>query len=165
MKPARLIAAGFGLGFAPRAPGTVASAAAVVLGALLISLDKALLPLATLAAIVVGMWAIGAVAREARGELGDPKWIVIDEVAGQWVALLGLARLTPLGVAAAFLVFRLLDITKLGPVGWVDRQRGPAAVMGDDLVAGFVTAIVMAALSLYAPQILDARILDLRFLG
>ena len=151
MKAARLIASGFGLGFAPRAPGTVASAAALALGALLKLASPGFLPLATLVVIIAGMWAIGAVERETGDAIGDPGWIVIDEVAGQFVALLGLARLqlgwlSVAGLAGAFLLFRLLDIAKPGPVGWADRQRGPAAVMGDDLVAGAITAGILWAI-------------------
>jgi phosphatidylglycerophosphatase A len=137
---ARLVAAGFGLGFAPKAPGSVASAAAAVLGAGLMWLGPGFVPLAALAAIALGLWSI-----RAAQQPGDPGWIVIDEIAGQWVALLGLVRPSLLGIAVAFLVFRLLDITKPGPVGWADRQRGPSAVMGDDLVAGVIAAGILWA--------------------
>lgn len=146
MKAGRLIASGFGLGFAPRAPGTVAAAAAVALGVLLRWSGPGFLPLATLIVIIAGMWAIRAVEQETGDAIGDPGWIVIDEVAGQFIALLGVARLNPVGLAGAFLLFRLLDIVKPGPVGWADRQHGPAAVMGDDLVAGAITAGILWAL-------------------
>ncbi len=151
MKAARLIASGFGLGFTPKAPGTVASAAALVLGALLMLPGPGFLPLATFIILAAGMWAIGAVEREAGEAIGDPGWIVIDEVAGQLVALLGLARPTTagqgvIGFAGAFLLFRLLDIAKPGPVGWADRHRGSAAIMGDDLVAGAIAAGILWAI-------------------
>jgi phosphatidylglycerophosphatase A len=154
MNPARLLASGFGLGFAPKAPGTVASAAALALGAGVIAIDVRFFPLMTLGVIVVGLWAIRAVGRDTGGDPGDPGWIVIDEIAGQFVALLGLEHLSLLGLGAAFLIFRLLDITKLGPVGWVDRQRGPAAVMGDDLLAGLITAGILTLVHQRYPGIL-----------
>ncbi len=154
MTPSRLIASGFGLGFAPKAPGTVASAATLVVAAALASINPALLPLATLIAILLGLWSIRAVAREMGGEIGDPGWIVIDEVAGQFVALLGLARLAPPGLLAAFLLFRLLDITKPGPVGWADRKHGPTAIIGDDLVAGVIAAAILWAVRQRFPAIL-----------
>ena len=135
---ARVVASCGGAGFAPVAPGTVASALALGLGALLLWGAPAALALAALAATAGGVWAI----RAARVE-GDPGWVVIDEVAGQWVALLGLGRVTPLGLLAAFLGFRLLDIAKPGPVGWADRQGGAGGIMADDLIAG---ALVAAAL-------------------
>lgn len=135
---ARLIAAGGGLGYAPKAPGTVASAAAALVGALLLWFAPNFLPLAAFLAILLGLWAI-----RGAGPVGDPGWIVIDEIAGMWVGLLALTRPTIWGLGACFLLFRFLDITKLGPVGWADRQRGPFAVMGDDLVAGLLTACIV----------------------
>lgn len=147
---ARLVAGFFGAGRAPVAPGTVGSALAALLGAGLLHLSPWLLAAGAVAAALAGVWAI-----RAAGAEGDPGWVVIDEVAGQWLTLLGLASPTPAGVFAAFLVFRLLDIAKPGPIGWIDRRRGPWAVMGDDLLAGAVGGIVMLGLRLAAPGLLD----------
>ena len=139
---ARVLASGFGVGAAPAAPGTVASVLAVVAGAGLMLAPPFALPLAACLASLIGLWAIAAtVPADA-----DPAWVVIDEVAGQWIALLGLARPTALGMLLAFAVFRLLDVVKPGPIGWADRQGGAAGVMADDLIAGAFTAgIVWAA--------------------
>ena len=52
----------------------------------------------------------------------------------------------PLELAAAFVLFRALDIAKPGPIGWVDRQKGAVGVMGDDLVAGAAGAVIVWAL-------------------
>ena len=79
----------------------------------------------------------------------------MDEFAGQWIALLGLARPSLLGLAAAFLLFRLLDITKPGPIGWADRQGGPAGVMADDLIAGAIAAGILWAIRSRFPGVLD----------
>ena len=142
---ARLLASGFGAGYAPGpAPGTLAAALATLVGAgLMLALPFAL-PLAACLACLAGLWAIAAtVPADA-----DPAWVVIDEVAGQWIALVGLARPTPSGLLLAFAVFRLLDVVKPGPIGWADRQGGAAGVMADDLIAGAFTAgIVWAALA------------------
>ena len=135
---ARLIAGFLGCGLAPKAPGTVGSLAALLLGIFLLRLSPVVLPLAALLAALAGVWAI-----DAAGASGDPGWVVIDEVAGQWVALLGLGRVTPLGLLAAFLGFRLLDIAKPGPVGWADRQGGAGGIMADDLIAGALVAAVL----------------------
>jgi phosphatidylglycerophosphatase A len=140
MNLARLIAGGFGAGYAPRAPGTAGSLLALLLGALLMLASPAALPLAALAATLGGLWAI----RAARVE-GDPGWVVIDEVAGQWIAMLGLARPTWPGLLAAFLLFRLLDITKPGPIGWADRQGGAIGIMADDVIAGAAVAVILYA--------------------
>ena len=109
----------------------------------------AALALAAVAAAVGGVWAI-----RAAGVEGDPGWVVIDEVAGQWVALLGLGRVTPLGLLVAFLGFRLLDIAKPGPVGWADRQGGAGGIMADDLIAGALVATVLWVLRARWPWVL-----------
>lgn len=143
LRPARLLAGGFGCGRVPYAPGTVASAVAVALAWGPMAEVRWALPLAAMVASVGGLWAI----RAARIE-GDPGWVVIDEIAGQWVALLALTRPTWPGLAAAFAVFRLLDVAKPGPIGWADRQGGAAGMMADDLIAGgFAAGIVWAARS------------------
>jgi phosphatidylglycerophosphatase A len=83
---------------------------------------------------------------------GDPGWVVIDEFAGQWITLLALARPTVPGLIAAFLLFRLFDITKLGPVGWADRQHGAFGIMADDVIAGIIAAVLLGALRLLRPE-------------
>lgn len=135
---ARLIAAGGGAGFSPYAPGTVGSAAAAFIGAGLLKFPPAPLIAAALAATLGGFWAI----RAARVE-GDPGWVVIDEIAGQLIALLGLSHPSGLGLLSAFLLFRLLDILKPGPIGWADRQSGAFGIMADDIIAGLITAGVL----------------------
>jgi phosphatidylglycerophosphatase A len=146
----RIVASGFGIGFFPVVPGTAASLLAVVLGVGLSSLSPFALPAAVLVAAFGGLWAIGA----AGGD-DDPHWVVIDEFAGQWIALLPIGRPTLAGLAAAFLLFRFLDIVKPGPVAWADRQRGPAAVMGDDLVAGGIAAGILWAVQSRWPGVLN----------
>ncbi len=150
MKAARLIASGFGSGFAPMAPGTAGSLAALVPGIALLELESWVLPLAVLAVTLVGLWAV----REAGGA-DDPGWVVIDEFAGQWLALLPLSRPQPLGVLAAFALFRFFDIAKPGPVAWADRQKGAAGVMADDLIAGALAACVLWAVQSRYPSLLE----------
>jgi phosphatidylglycerophosphatase A len=135
-----LVAAGFGTGFAPIAAGTLASAVALLLGALLLWWSPIALSLAVLLVTFGGLAAI----RIAQVE-GDPGWVTVDEFAGQWITLLGLARVTPLGLLAAFVLFRFLDVTKLGPVGWADRQHGAMGIMADDLIAGALAAGILWA--------------------
>ena len=138
MMLARLIASGGGIGYVPFAPGTVASLAAVGIGVLALRTHPALLPLLAVAACLLGVWAVHATtARD------DPGWIVIDEFAGQWIALLGLRHLSLPGVIAAFVLFRLFDILKPGPVGWADRRSGAFGVMADDVIAGALAAVLL----------------------
>lgn len=147
MRLARFIAAGFGTGYTPVAAGTVASAAAALIGAGLLQLSPLALAAAALVATVGGMVAV-----MRAGVEGDPGWVVIDEFAGQWISLMALARPTLAGVVAAFVLFRLFDVTKLGPVGWADRQHGAFGVMADDVIAGIIAALVLVLVRLLRPQ-------------
>ena len=130
-------------------PGTWASLAALpaawglhVLGGPL------LLALGVLVAFASGWW---ATAMETNGKDDpDPSEIVIDEVAGQWLAFLPVsigaahagAALTALwpGWITAFVAFRLFDIWKPGPIGWADRRGDALGVMLDDVLAGIAAA-------------------------
>jgi phosphatidylglycerophosphatase A len=147
MKLTRFIAAGFGTGYAPVAAGTVASAAALLTGALLLQLSPLVLAIAALAATFGGYRAI-----QRAGIEGDPGWVVIDEFAGQWITLLALARPTACGLIAAFLLFRVFDITKLGPVGWADRRHGAFAIMADDVIAGIIAAVLLVIVRILRPD-------------
>jgi phosphatidylglycerophosphatase A len=146
----RALASLCGVGFLRPAPGTWGSALALIPGA-------ALLAFAGPAAVAAGaalLAALGwwAVARELpRSDEPDPGWIVIDEAAGMWLALVGLPGFGWLGTAAAFALFRLLDVAKPGPVGWADRRGGVAGVMLDDLIAGALAAVALLALSFVLP--------------
>ncbi|MFT9417103.1 phosphatidylglycerophosphatase A [Acetobacter sp.] len=152
MTPARLIATFGGCGLSPRAPGTVGSFAALLVGLPLLKRPRTL-ACAAVAATVVGWW---ATARAGKGE--DHSWIVIDEVAGMWIALLAClpdsdqseeaTRATHqlLWPIVAFGLFRVFDITKPGPIGTLDRRHDALGVMGDDVLAGFASAGCVRAL-------------------
>ena len=122
----------------------MASLAATLLGAVLLALSPWLLAAAALAATLGGIWAIGA-GRAQCEPGGDPGWVVIDEIAGQWITLLALPRPAAWWLLAAFLLFRVLDIAKPGPVGWADRRAGPVWVMADDVIAGAIGAALLLA--------------------
>jgi phosphatidylglycerophosphatase A len=140
-------------------PGTWGSLAALPVGWAIHVLGGPLaFLLATIAVFFAGLWATEC---ETAGQADhDPSEIVIDEVAGQWTALLPVSfgawvmgaevlRLWP-GIVAAFLLFRLFDIWKPGPVGWADRMHTPLGVMLDDVIAGALAAVgvmIMAALA------------------
>jgi phosphatidylglycerophosphatase A len=149
MTLARHIASAGPIGRAPFAPGTAASFVAVLIGALALWIDHRLLTFLAIAASLIGLWAV----REAN-EAGDPGWIVIDEFAGQWIAMLGLGRVSFYGLIAAFLLFRFFDITKLGPVGWADREDSALGVMADDIIAGLISAAILFVASLLIPTII-----------
>jgi phosphatidylglycerophosphatase A len=147
MTLARFVAAGFGTGYAPVAAGTVASVAAVLIGGALLAVSPVLLGFTALLATVGGYVAVGRA-----GVMGDPGWVVIDEFAGQWISLLALGRPSAAGLVAAFVLFRLFDITKLGPVGWADRQHGPLGIMADDVIAGVFATVLLGVVRLLRPD-------------
>jgi phosphatidylglycerophosphatase A len=149
MSPMHWIASGGNIGRAPFAPGTVASLAALLIGALALWIDHRLLTLLAISACVIGTWAI-----HETGEQGDPGWIVVDEFAGQWIAMLGLGRVSWYGLLAAFVLFRLFDIIKLGPVRWADRKDGAIGVMADDVVAGLIAAAILFLAGIFFPKVI-----------
>jgi len=134
-------------GRSPVAPGTVGSAVAALLAPwLFLPLPLGWRVAALLVVFCGGAWAAGRAARV----LGrcDPGSVVIDEVAGQWTAMLPFAALSPLGVLAAFVLFRVFDILKPGPVGASESWfEGGPGIMIDDVVAGVCAAAVLAVLS------------------
>jgi phosphatidylglycerophosphatase A len=139
---ARLIATVGGIGTIPAMPGTWASAAALpaAWGLHLIG-GVPLLALATLGVFVLGLWSSGIAAGEAGVE--DPQWIVIDEIAGQWLVLLVVPPDVKL-YAIAFVLFRIADVWKPWPASWADRAlRGGAGVMVDDLFAAAWAALAL----------------------
>jgi phosphatidylglycerophosphatase A len=148
--PAALIASFFGVGLLRPAPGTWGSAAALVPGWALIQMGgSAALLTAIIGASLVGWWACAVIGRQ--GGVSDPPGVVIDEVAGQWIALLP-ASLNPLHFLLAFAAFRLFDITKPFPARWIDRKmKTGLGAMLDDIVAGIYAAIVVAIAVRFMP--------------
>ena len=125
------------LGFFPVASGTVASAFAVLVYALVEPLQQAavLVP-ATVVVFVLGGLSVGVVLR-CDGGPKDPSHVVCDEVAGQWLALVSVGYSGRWEfMLAAFVLFRLFDVWKPPPVSFFDRRQGPWYVMLDDVAAG-----------------------------
>jgi phosphatidylglycerophosphatase A len=144
------VASGLGSGAAPAAPGTAGSLVGLIIGVALLRISPVLTVAAILAVTAGGLWAIGAATGlplrgHAKGAHDDPGWIVIDEIAGQMITLLALRRLSLMGIALAFALFRLFDITKPGPIGWADRQGGAVGIMADDILAGIAAAFILIA--------------------
>ncbi len=151
MTPARLITTVGGIGTLPWAPGTWGSAAAIPFTWILHWLGGAPLVVAATALVfVIGWWATNA---DPRSATDDPGEIVIDEVAGQMIALWPLSiglwlvdhppHLFPWpGWIGAFTLFRFFDVLKPPPIRWVDRP-GALWIMLDDVLAGALAAIVI----------------------
>ncbi|MEO5335673.1 MAG: phosphatidylglycerophosphatase A [Magnetospirillum sp. WYHS-4] len=133
--PATLLATWFGVGRLPGAPGTWGSLASLPLAWSLAAWAGPWGLAAGVATVfVAGIWAAGAYMRATGTD--DPGAVVIDEVAGQGLALLAVAP-DPLLYLIGFALFRLFDILKPWPVSWADREVGGGlGVMLDDMLAG-----------------------------
>jgi phosphatidylglycerophosphatase A len=143
-----LLSTGFGIGYTPFAPGTMASLASLPFGyLLLLSYGAPGVLLGGLLIFAVGIWASGAHARSIGHK--DPSASVIDEIAGQLLAML---PIVPVGgfsdglqIAAAFVLFRFFDIAKLWPISRLERFDGGVGIMADDIAAGLAAAALLFA--------------------
>ncbi len=128
-----------GIGLIPGAPGTWGSLAALpVAWAVLDRLGPWALAAAAVAVFMLGWWAAARVAQDSG--IDDPSPVVIDEVAGQFVALVP-ATADLWEFALGFALFRLADIAKPWPASWADRRlKGGLGVMADDIAAGVYAA-------------------------
>ena len=154
-----IIATWFGSGLLPKAPGTCGSLAAFPF-AYIISVYTC--PYALIFGIValffIGIWASDKI--EESAQIKDPGFIVVDEVVGQWIALLPLPFLyslldlnsfylysAPIAVVA-FIAFRIFDIWKPWPVNYADKNvPGGYGIMLDDVIAGMYALIVTSVLT------------------
>ena len=134
------VATFFGAGLGKPGPGTWGSAAAVLLWAAVAwglhpSSSALLLLLCTGIAmsLLLGVPAASITARESGRK--DPGFVVIDEVAGQWIALL-LCPVNWRDAVIAFVLFRLFDITKPFPVRRIERLPAGWGIVFDDVGAG-----------------------------
>lgn len=165
MNVARMVATLGGIGYLRPAPGTWGSLVALPLAALLHVIGGPwLLFIALVAAFFEGLWATTQVTQWADDH--DPAHVVVDELVGQWIALLPLSfgaahvgvsifALWP-GWITAFVLFRAFDILKPGPVGWADRRHTPLGVMLDDVIAGALAALCVMAMAAIAHGLMGA---------
>jgi phosphatidylglycerophosphatase A len=159
MKMRHLWMTGLGLGYAPFASGTFGSAgaAAIALGIWALcwqvgcpplALDAVWLILAVLATVGCGLWgewAITYFAGRSR-KPGDPGQVVLDEWAGQWVALIALPMATPTQamavLAVQFFLFRLFDVLKPPPARQLEKLHGGWGIALDDVAAGIYANLI-----------------------
>lgn len=136
----RAVGTGMGVGMFPVAPATAASFVAVVVLYLLpIATDSPAFFGMVAASLVVGPWACGSL---ISAEDHDPKRAVWDEVAGIWLTCLLLPKSLP-WLAAAFVLFRVLDVLKPWPIRRFERLPGGWGIMADDAVAGVIGAVAL----------------------
>jgi phosphatidylglycerophosphatase A len=145
--PVHLLAFGFGLGLAPMAPGTFGTLAAVPLYLLLAPLP---LPayLGVVAAVsLAGIWICGRTSQDLG--VHDHPGIVWDEIAGFLLTMTAAPPGWP-WLLAGFVLFRLFDILKPWPIGWLDqRVKGGLGIMLDDLLAGLFAWLLLQLLAVY----------------
>jgi phosphatidylglycerophosphatase A len=148
---AAAIATGCGLGRVPKAPGTVASLAALVPGWFLaqwLGWPGPLLAGAML--FVAGWWALDVRIRaEGFAPFGaDQPYFVIDEIAAMLLVLAAVPA-NGAGFIMAFAVFRLFDIAKPWPISWADKRvPGGLGIMLDDAIAAVLSALMVSVFAL-----------------
>ena len=154
-----IVSTWFGSGLLPKVPGTWGSLVAIPF-AYIISVYTG--PYALLSGIIalffIGIWTSDKVEKSVQTK--DPGFIVVDEVVGQWIALLPLpflySFLNPnsfylycaIITAVAFIAFRIIDIWKPWPIYYLDKNvHGGYGIMLDDVVAGVYTLIITSSLA------------------
>jgi phosphatidylglycerophosphatase A len=155
----KFIATFFYIGFLRPAPGTWGSIAGVISAYTFLQLTNFL----TFCILLIFCILIGFLTTkkyiEQNPEKSDPSEVVIDEVIGQWIAILPIGYIFQLEQTNteklwifwlwAFVSFRFFDIVKLGLVGWADKLGGALGVILDDILAGVAAAITLIALLIF----------------
>lgn len=139
------LATWLGCGYFPWGPGTAGSLAAILIAAALhtwFGLGRAGLAVLVLAFLLPAIWASTRTARILHTE--DPGIVVVDEVLGQWLTLLGASTLNWKTFLAGFLLFRLFDIWKPWPIRRLENLPEGTGIVVDDLGAGVYGAIVLS---------------------
>ena len=148
-----------GAGLSPKQPDTAGTLAALPVGiAILYYFGMETLFMLTLFVSIVGIFEINRY--EKRTGIHDDKQIVIDEVAGIWIAMMFALSVSKsmsypyaneIAIALSFATFRLFDIWKPSTIGFIDRKvSGGLGVMGDDILAGiaggFLSIVILMGL-------------------
>ena len=149
-KLSAIVASVFGVGFLPIAPGTWGSLFCCILFGLVFIFENTIINWF----LILAAFHLLGFACCSRAELifnkKDASYIVIDECAGQSIALLPLLFFTNLpllfiiiGIIASFLLFRFFDIVKPFGINELQRLKNGVGVMADDILAGIYTAVIM----------------------
>jgi phosphatidylglycerophosphatase A len=139
-----IVSTWFGCGYFPYGPGTVGSLAAVLMAAAAhywLNAGRLTFLIATLVLLLPGIWSATQTARLLERE--DPGLVVVDEVLGLWVTLLGATALNWKSFSAAFVLFRVFDIWKPWPVRRLEEFPEGTGIVADDLAAGVYAAIML----------------------
>ncbi|MGL2772710.1 phosphatidylglycerophosphatase A family protein [Helicobacter pylori] len=126
-------------GYSKKAPGTIGSLVALLLGLPILIFSANTL---FLGAIFVGLIAIAQIDKEEEEtKRHDSSYIVIDELVGMWLAM-AISGLSLAGVVLSFIFFRIYDITKPSLIGRIDKEvKGGLGVVADDALAGVLSGL------------------------
>ncbi|WP_208357266.1 phosphatidylglycerophosphatase A family protein [Helicobacter pylori] len=126
-------------GYSKKAPGTIGSLVALLLGLPVLVFSANTL---FLGAIFVGLIAIAQIDKEEEEtKRHDSSYIVIDELVGMWLAM-AISGLSLAGVVLSFIFFRIYDITKPSLIGKIDKEvKGGLGVVADDALAGVLAGL------------------------
>ncbi|MGL2886980.1 phosphatidylglycerophosphatase A family protein [Helicobacter pylori] len=126
-------------GYSKKAPGTIGSLVALLLGLPVLIFSANTL---FLGAIFIGLIAITQIDKEEEeSKIHDSSYIVIDELVGMWLAM-AISGLSLAGVVLSFIFFRIYDITKPSLIGKIDKEvKGGLGVVADDTLAGVLAGL------------------------
>ncbi|MGN8371152.1 phosphatidylglycerophosphatase A family protein [Helicobacter pylori] len=126
-------------GYSKKAPGTIGSLVALLLGLPILIFSANTL---FLGAIFIGLIAIAQIDKEEEeSKRHDSSYIVIDELVGMWLAM-AISGLSLAGVVLSFIFFRIYDITKPSLIGKIDKEvKGGLGVVADDALAGVLAGL------------------------
>ncbi|GAA7894959.1 phosphatidylglycerophosphatase A [Helicobacter pylori] len=126
-------------GYSKKAPGTIGSLVALLLGLPILIFSANTL---FLAAVLIGLIAITQIDKEEeKSKIHDSSYIVIDELVGMWLAM-AISGLSLAGVILSFIFFRIYDITKPSLIGKIDKEvKGGLGVVADDALAGVLAGL------------------------
>ncbi len=134
---------GFGTGLSPWMPGTVGSVLGLLFVELLSMADTNLEMQIIVAVFATAASWFAIRAYEAHTHKHDDSQVVIDEVVGILICFIGVVP-TSLNLLAGFIIFRILDIAKPFPIGWIDQKvPGASGTLFDDVVAGLVGCLLL----------------------
>ncbi len=135
------VATGGFVGYFPVAPGTMGSLVGLLFCLVLGSLPRVWALAGLIPLVLAAVWTAGVAAKLVGRK--DPGCIVIDEIAGMAVALAAV-DLSAVTMAAGFLLFRIFDVVKPFPVGWLDRRlSGGWGIVLDDVAAGLMANLAL----------------------
>jgi len=136
-----ILATGFGVGYAPFAPGTLGTLIAIPVYLLLSAISSPVYELTLISFFFLSVW-VSEYAEKHFGKTDDQR-IVIDEVVGFLVTMLWIPK-TASFILIGFILFRFFDILKPFPIRHLERRlKGGWGVVLDDVMAGVYANVVL----------------------